>query len=287
MICSANARYHILIVDDNPDELKLLVELLRGENFRITLAFDGNQGYKRAVAVAPDLIIMDLRMPHTDGFTACRLLQHNPATAQIPIFFLSAARSMDERLSGLRNGGVDFVLKPFDPSEVLARIHIHLKRARPRAMPPAAAAASAADGPAAPAARPRLSAEQVIVHAATSYLAHCLAAPPHLPDLARKVGTYEKRLSQAFRKVLGKTVYEYLRDERLRMAQVLLDDTTLSITDIAAETGFSSPANFATAFRKKTGATPTEYRRRLAQRIDSADPMPPGPLHTRSRTETS
>lgn len=260
MICATTARYHVLIVDDNPDELKLLVELLRGESFRITLAFDGHQGYKRAVAVTPDLIIMDLRMPHTDGFTACRLLQHNPATAHIPIFFLSATHSLDERLSGLQNGGVDFVLKPFDPAEVLARIRIHLKRSAARSAPQAAPA---------PAARQRLSAEQVIVNAATSYLAHCLAAPPHLQELARKVGTYEKKLSQAFRKVLGKTVFEYVRDERLRMAEALLDDTTLSITDIAAETGFSTPANFATAFRKKTGITPTEYRQRQARRHES------------------
>lgn len=264
MICAANARYHILIVDDNPDELKLLVELLRGDQFRITLAFDGNQGYRRAVAVAPDLIIMDLRMPHTDGFTACRLLQHNPATAHIPIFFLSAARGMDERLAGLRNGGVDFVLKPFDPAEVLARIHIHLKRLGPRP--------NVSSTP--PVARQKLSAEQMLVNAATAYLAHCLAAPPHLQELARKVGTYEKKLSQAFRKILGKTVFEYLRDERLRIAQGMLNDTTLSITDIAAETGFSTPANFATAFRKQTGITPTEYRRRLAQHPATPDTTP-------------
>ena len=261
MICATTTRHHILIVDDNPDELRLLVEMLRGAKFRITLAFDGNQGYKRAVAVAPDLILMDLRMPHADGFTACRLLQHNPATTHIPIIFLSAARAQEDRLTALQNGGVDFVLKPFDPSEVLARIHIHLKRAALHRDNPA---------PAPLPARLKLSAEQVIVNAATSYLSHCLAAPPHLQELARKVGTYEKKLSQAFRKQLGKTVFEYLRDERVRMAQHLLDDTTLSITDIAAETGFSNPANFATAFRKKLGVTPTEYRNKLAHRSDAA-----------------
>lgn len=246
-------RKHILIVDDNPDELRLLVELLRASHFRITIAFDGNQGYKRAIAISPDLILMDLRMPHTDGLTACRLLQHDPATATIPIIFLSVARSLEDRLGGLENGGVDFILKPFEPSEVLARVNIHLKRAAlPKEPSP----------PSAP--RPKLTAEQVMVNAAISYLSHCLATPPTLNELARKVGTYEKKLSHAFRKQLGKTVFEFLRDERLRLAQQLLADTSLSITDIAAETGFSSAANFATAFRKQLGLTPTEYRSGLS-----------------------
>lgn len=258
---SSTHRHHLLIVDDNPDELRLLVELLRAAGFRITIAFDGTQGYKRAVAIAPDLILMDLRMPHTDGLTACRLLQHDPATSGIPIIFLSVARSLEDRLGGLQNGGVDFILKPFEPSEVLARINIHLKRAaRQQDLP-------------APAPRTKLTPDQVMVNAAMSYLSHCLAAPPNLKELARKVGTYEKKLSQAFRKQLGKTVFEFVRDERLRLSQQLLKDTSLSVTDIAAESGFSSAANFATAFRKKLGVTPTEYRQALAQHGEAPPPL--------------
>ncbi|OZI51975.1 response regulator [Bordetella genomosp. 5] len=249
MLRASAHRDHVLLVDDNPDELRLLIELLRGANFRIALAFDGTQGYKRAAAISPDLILMDLRMPQTDGFAACRLLQHDPVTANIPIIFLSASRSLDERLNVLQNGGVDFIQKPFAPSEVLARIQIHLKRGAQRR-----------EQAVQPSARPRLSAEQVIVNAAKSYLAQCLAAPPTLAELARKVGTYEKKLSLAFRRQLGKTVFEHLRDARLDRAQQLLSDTRLSVTDIAAETGFSNAANFATAFRKKAGLTPTEFR---------------------------
>ncbi|OZI36147.1 DNA-binding response regulator [Bordetella genomosp. 1] len=262
MLRASAHRNHVLLVDDNPDELRLLIELLRGANFRIALAFDGTQGYKRAAAISPDLILMDLRMPHTDGFAACRLLQHDPVTAHIPIIFLSASRSLEERLSGLQNGGVDFILKPFAPAEVLARIQIHLKRAAQRR------------DTAIPATRPRLTAEQVIVNAATHYLSQCLASPPTLPELARKVGTYEKKLSLAFRRQLGKTVFEHLRDARLDRAQQLLTDTRLSITDIAAETGFSTAANFATAFRKKVGQTPSEFRATLSDPAGADDAEP-------------
>ncbi|MBO9356971.1 helix-turn-helix domain-containing protein [Bordetella petrii] len=265
-------RRHILIVDDNPDELRLLVEMLRSANFHITLAFDGLQAYKRAVANVPDLILMDLRMPTADGFTACRLLQHNPATADIPIIFLSVTRSLEERLSGLQNAGVDFVQKPFEPSEVLARIHIHLKRA-----------ARHKDNPPPPPPHSKPSAEQVLVNAAASYLSRCLASPPSLQELARKVGTYEKKLSRAFRRQLGRTVFEYLREERVRVARQLLHETDLTVTDIAAELGFSSAANFATAFRKKTGLTPSEYRVESAKSGEPADgrfaPPPPSALH--------
>lgn len=242
-------RPHILIVDDNPDELRLLVELLKSALFRITIAFDGAQGYKRAVAVAPDLILMDIRMPITDGFTACRLLGTDPATKSVPIIFLTASRSLDDRLLALKDNGVDFILKPFEPAEVLARIKIHLKRN-----------ATHVGAPVLP--RVRLSADQIIVNTAMSYLTQCLADPPDLKALARKVGTYEKKLSYAFRMQTGRTVFEFVRDERLRIARHLLLETNLSVTDIAAEVGFSSAANFATAFRKQLHVTPSEYRER-------------------------
>ena len=103
--------------------------------------------------------------------------------------------------------------------------------------------------------------DDIIVRAAIRHLARTLNDPPTVEQLARAVGTHEKRLSRAFRDNLGQTVFEYLRHERLRIAQDLLDSTSLSIASIAKEIGFSTPANFATAFRERFGLTPTEWRR--------------------------
>ncbi len=241
-------KVHLLLVDSNPDELRLLIELLRSAGFRVTVAFDGSQGYKRARASLPDLILMEAHMPQTDGFTACRLLKSDPATCAIPVIFLSAASGLEERLEGLQSGAVDYVLKPFEPAEVLARIRIHLKLWAP-AVPVEPSSAPAG-----------LSSDEVMVKAAVEILSRNLAHSHHLAHLARQVGAYEKKLSRIFRQHMGVTVFEFLRDERLKLARSLLLETSLSVADIADEVGFSSAANFATAFRARFQTTPTVFR---------------------------
>lgn len=244
---------HILVVDDQPDQLRLLIDVLRHAGCRISIAFDGAQAYQRALAISPDLIVMDVRMPRVDGFAACRLLAETPATRGIPIIFLTAAGALHERLEGLDIGGVDYVSKPFEPAEVLARIRVHLSRAGRRSDQEANAAGSDTTG------------NSTIVRATIRHLSQRLSTPPTVEQLARVVGTNEKRLSRAFREELGQTVFEYVRSERLRIAQDLLTGTPLSIAHIAEEIGFSSAANFATAFRERFGVSPSAYRQEREQ----------------------
>jgi DNA-binding response OmpR family regulator len=251
---------HILIVDDQPDQLRLLIDVLRNAGCSISVAFDGAQAYQRALAISPDLILMDVRMPRMNGFAACRLLAETPQTRAIPIIFLTVAGSLDERLEGLDIGGVDYISKPFEPAEVLARVRIHLGRASRQAP---------AHSPV-----PESAGNNVIVRAAIRHLSARLSDPPTVEQLARLVGTNEKRLSRAFREDLGQTVFEYLRGERLRIAQRLLTTTSLSVANIAEEIGFSSAANFATAFRDRFGVTPSAYRDER-QKDDSATPREP------------
>ncbi|MDF3833742.1 helix-turn-helix domain-containing protein [Cupriavidus basilensis] len=241
-------RAHLLIVNQRPDELRPLIELLRSDRYRVSVAFDGAQGYHRAQAHAPDLILLDVRLPGLDGFSVCRLLKAHPRTKEIPVIFLTDASSIEERLHGLRNGGVDYILKPFEPVEVLARICIHLSLAARR---------SSEEAVLSPSAR---SEDQVLVQAVARYLTDSLAATPNLAALARRFGTHEKRLSRAFREQLGKTVFEYLRESRLLLSKRLLAETSLKIVDIAAQVGFSSAANFATAFREQFSLTPRAFR---------------------------
>jgi DNA-binding response OmpR family regulator len=239
---------HVLVVDDQPDQLRLLIDILRSAGCRISIAFDGSQAYQRAQAISPDLILMDVRMPRMDGFAACRLLAETPSTRTIPIIFLTAAGALDERLEGLGIGGVDYVTKPFEPAEVLARMRVHLARADRHRRGTVDESI------------PEPSGDHVIVRAAMRLLSERISAPPTVEQLARLVGTNERRLSQAFREHLGQTVFEYLRGERLRIAQRLLTSTSLTIANIAEEIGFSSAANFATAFRERFGVTPSVYR---------------------------
>ena len=119
-------RAHILVIDDNIEELQLLLGVLREAGHRISLAFDALEGYRRATALQPDLVLLDVRMGATDGFTTCRLLKADTTTARIPVIFVTASSSVEERLAGLREGAVDYSLKPFEPAEGLARVAVHL-----------------------------------------------------------------------------------------------------------------------------------------------------------------
>jgi len=245
--------FHILLIDDSPDELRLLAETLRDAAFRLSVAFDGVQGYDRAVASSPDLILLDVQMAKMDGFATSRLLKANPATAGIPVIFLSARADVDARLTGLREGGVDYITKPFSPDEVLERVRIHLKLASGARLRMAGTAPQVDDAGAA-------GGDEVLVRAARRYLATRLAEPPSLDALARALGSNERRLSAAFHRYVGLTVFAYVREERMRRARHLLAHTASSIAAIAEEVGFSSAANFSTAFREHTGESPSAYR---------------------------
>jgi DNA-binding response OmpR family regulator len=259
---SALTDAQLLVVDDQPDQLRLLIDVLRNAGCRISVGFDGSQAYQRALAISPDLILMDVRMPRMDGFAACRLLAADPRTSAIPVIFLTVAGDLHDRINGLEIGGVDYVLKPFEADEVLARIRVHLARTRGNRDTEDEVSASDFTG------------NSVIVRAAIRHLSQRLNDAPTVEQLARLVGTNEKRLSRAFRDNLGRTVFEYLRDERLRIAQKLLSSTSLSIASIAEEIGFSSAANFATAFRERFGTPPSSYREEFRSR-DRADTVEP------------
>jgi DNA-binding response OmpR family regulator len=254
---------NILIVDDSAFEQRMLVDMLSEHPYRVSVAFNGLQGYQLALANKPDLILLDVRMPNMDGYTACRLLKANPVTQDIPVIFLSGADTDDERIMGLSIGGVDYVSKPFSPGELAARIQVHLNLARRRQQPQAGADGGGMAAPAAQAqSRPVAPADPdaVIVNAVKRLIADQLATLPSLAEIARSVGTYREKLSQVFREQTGMTVFAYIRDVRIQRGEQLLQDTEMDVQDIALLIGFNSAGNFATAFREHTGVTPSAYR---------------------------
>jgi transcriptional regulator GlxA family with amidase domain len=107
--------------------------------------------------------------------------------------------------------------------------------------------------------------DEVVLRAAMRYIGQRLAEPLALDAIAEAVGTYDKRLSAIFRQRVGTTVFGWIREERLRKSRELLTTTTLGMQDIALEIGFSSAANFATAFRERLGVTPGEYRKAASE----------------------
>jgi DNA-binding response OmpR family regulator len=278
-------RAHILVIDDNIEELQLLLGALRDAGHRISLAFEALQGYRRATALLPDLVLLDVRMGATDGYATCRLLKADPATAHIPVIFVTSSSSVEERLTGLREGAVDYILKPFEPAEVLARVAVHLALAGSRQQARACIAqaqtalenakgASATDAGAAIVSH----ADRVLAQAVERQVRADLANVPTLPALAARVGTHEKRMSRVFREQTGRSVFEFVRETRLAEAQRLLAGSALSVEEVALAVGFSSAANFSTAFRERFGRTPTAYRQAPHAPREPHSRCPPPPM---------
>lgn len=117
----------ILIVDDNQTNLKVLSNAISSSGWEILVATDGESAIEQAEYAQPDLILLDVMMPGIDGFQTCQLLKKNSLTQDIPIIFLSALSDKFDKVQGLLIGGVDYITKPFQIEEVLARIHVHLK----------------------------------------------------------------------------------------------------------------------------------------------------------------
>lgn len=117
----------ILAVDDTPASLKLLSDLLRNEGYDVRSAINGALALRSAALNPPELVLLDIRMPEMDGFEVCRRLKADPITAQVPVIFVSALTDTDEKLHGFELGAVDFVTKPFQREELLARVRVHLE----------------------------------------------------------------------------------------------------------------------------------------------------------------
>lgn len=127
-----SARPLILIVDDNPNNLNVLGNILQREECDIAVATDGPQALACVKEERPDLILLDVMMPGLDGFEVCRRLKADPATAGIPIIFLTARTESEDVVSGFKAGAVDYVTKPFNSAELLARVRTQLELLRSR-----------------------------------------------------------------------------------------------------------------------------------------------------------
>uniref|UniRef100_Q023H5 histidine kinase n=1 Tax=Solibacter usitatus (strain Ellin6076) TaxID=234267 RepID=Q023H5_SOLUE len=123
----------ILVVDDDSDSLRLLTDILTAEGYRVRPADSGQLALASAKAAAPELIMLDIRMPGMDGFEVCRRLQADEKTRRIPIIFLSAAGQLQDRVLGLSLGAADFISKPYERPELLARVRTHMELGRLRA----------------------------------------------------------------------------------------------------------------------------------------------------------
>lgn len=251
---------HILIIDDDLDQLRLLVAALRSTSYRVSVALNGDQGYARAMVLQPDLILLDVCMPGRSGITVAGLLKSNSTTHAIPVIFLSALADPSERLAGLKAGAVDYVTKPFNADEILERIRIHLALSQNKKSLTANDDKRAVPNNPAPD-ESFMSANQTFNQMAKEFIrSHINESSLKMSDVATHLGASTQKLNSVFEACDGITAFEFMRQERMHRAALMLGQSTLTIAEVAMEVGYANPANFSTEFKKFWGKSPTQLR---------------------------
>lgn len=117
----------ILVIDDLPENVFLLQDRLESEGYEILTAYDGKTGINKAISELPDLILLDVMMPEMNGIEVCKTLVNNPSTVNIPIILVTAKAGAEDTKEGLEAGAFDYIKKPFNKIELLARVNSALK----------------------------------------------------------------------------------------------------------------------------------------------------------------
>ncbi len=243
----------ILIVEDNAEVRAFQRKHLEAA-YQILEAADGAAGLAAARETQPDLVLSDVMMPVMDGYALCRALKADERLRTIPVILLTAKAGEQETVHGLESGADDYIAKPFNMSELKARVTTLIRSRRQ--------------------ARSQFSREIVVQPAGITiqpeeevFLKRVLAVvEDHLGDSGFGVGAmadavglsrrqFERRLTQA----AGETPAELLRRMRLERARQLLDARSGTIAEVAYAVGFRSPAHFSKAFRKAFGLSPSAF----------------------------
>ncbi|MCC5899766.1 MAG: diguanylate cyclase [Phormidium sp. BM_Day4_Bin.17] len=130
---SSSLTGEILVVDDTPANLTLLRQMLSARGYNVQVCRTGEVAIKSATLMQPDLVLLDIRMPDLDGYDVCRWLKTHPETAEIPVIFISVLETTEEKVAAFQVGGADYVTKPFQAEEVIARVEHQLLVRRQKA----------------------------------------------------------------------------------------------------------------------------------------------------------
>lgn len=244
----------LLIIDDRMESVALLLRYFQGQPVGVMVALNGQDGCRKALDGQPDVILLDVSMPHMNGYEVCRKLKSDPRTAHIPVIFLSGNVSVEHKLQGFAVGAVDYIAKPFSSEEVLARVYVHFKR--PDLSPQGSTGSNTAPAPVTESSR-----EGRVVRSAIALLHDPKYVWQGVDALAKEVGVIEKKLTDLFRQQFGMSVSEYQINQRLEKAREKLSNSGLQIQRIAEEAGYHNASDFSRAFRNRYGLGPRDYRK--------------------------
>lgn len=249
----------LLIVDDN-DDFRLFLKSKLKNQYSISLAEDGVEGLKIAFNEIPDMILTDVMMPRMDGIEMSKKLKADIRTSHIPLILLTAKSGEDSKLEGLTAGADDYITKPFNMDILLVKIH-NLVEARRQTrklfkeqikIEPSKIAVSSLD--------------EKLIKKALEYTESNISNPDFsVEELSRELGMSRVHLYKKLSSLTGKTPIEFIRVIRLKRAAQLLEESQLSVSEIAYEVGFNNPKYFRKYFKDEFGILPSLYGSRNDQ----------------------
>jgi DNA-binding response OmpR family regulator len=253
VVIESDNKTTILVVDDSEDVRKYLSNLLEND-FEISEAENGNEGIKVAKENMPDIIISDVMMPSMDGLEFCSRIKSEWQTSDIPVILLTAKASLESKIEGLEIGADDYLTKPFDSRELFTRINNLLeqrKRLRDKYNKETDA----------------ITETEKLNKADHDFINKFLGLVENNLDktnfgteqLAKELFVSRTQLHRKILAITGQAPGEFIRILKLKRAAQLILEGKLSVTQVAYEIGFSSPAQFTRAFTKQFNCVPSEY----------------------------
>jgi signal transduction histidine kinase/ligand-binding sensor domain-containing protein/AraC-like DNA-binding protein len=240
----------VLIVEDDADTRNYMARLVK-KYFRILTATNGKQGYEKALATVPDVIISDVIMPGTGGFEMNRLLKENIITSKIPVIIVTAQNDQTVEIESIESGAKAFISKPFAEDLLIAHIRKILQNRNQELIAGAESATTE---------RTEYSDNQLVEKAV-----RLIETNMHRPDFGIDLLSSGLNISRAtlYRKMkllTGQSATEFIRYIRLKKALSLMENGNLSIEEISMTVGFNSHSYFSHCFRQQFGKTPTEFQ---------------------------
>ena len=247
-------KVRILVVEDNTDILDYIQESL-APDFAVLRAVNGREGLKVAVREIPDIIVSDIMMPVMDGIDLCKAIRQDVRTSHIPVVLLTAKGSVEARTEGYEVGADSYLVKPFNKSLLLSRIHNLLeKQARLKQQVSESGAAVVSSNDLSPVD------SEFLVRYNRFVEEHLGDEKIDIASLASEFAMSQSTLYRKVKAVSGLSPNELIRNIRLGKAAEMLLRTDQNISEISWATGFGSPVYFRNCFKERYGQTPTEYR---------------------------
>jgi DNA-binding response OmpR family regulator len=240
----------LLIVEDNSDVRSYIISHLEND-YRIQEAIDGEDGLNQAIKNIPDLIISDVMMPKMDGFELCNKLKTDERTSHIPIIMLTAKATSKDKIEGYETGADDYIMKPFDANELKVRIKnlIEIRRKLQEKFTSDDYYIPSELG---------LMDEQFMKRVLSVIDQHISEENFSIDELGREAAMSRMHLHRKLKALTGKSPSLFIRSVRLNKAKRLIKENRGTISEIAYDLGFGSPAYFTKCFKEEFGYTPSD-----------------------------